>query len=133
MRRKRALRLVNAGIVFCCLVLVLTGSWVGASLYQRSRYRDVDLSYAPQWDGERWVRNPDAFTCLDYTVEMLGWLHWWGIGAYQVVGVDRSGQPHSWVGVDVFGSIHHLEPQTLCFFDPVVEGYTGVTVNYASG
>lgn len=125
-------RTFNRMLVSLCMFLILISCFAIASTYQASRYRSGDPLYRPTFDGVRWSKDPTRFTCLDYTDEMQAWLKKIGIKSYQVVGMNRrTGEAHSWVGVDVFGSIWHLEPQTLCFFNPS-DTYRDVHVNYKS-
>lgn len=118
-------------LVIICMIL---SQFVVLALFQRSRYHKGTPGYRPVWDesSQCWIEEPGKFDCLDYTEEMLGFLRTFGIRSYQVVGTDMSdGVGHSWVGIDVFGQIWHLEPQYLWFFDPSSE-FTGITVNYGS-
>ena len=116
-------------ILFLVCTIIVLSFYACLITYQQSRYVAYDYSYHPQWDGIRWVRNPNSFNCLDYTSEMIRFLGYFGITSYQVVGTNKeSGEGHSWVGIDCFGYIINFEPQYLFIFDPSWE-YKNVYVN----
>jgi len=72
------------------------------------------------------------FNCVDYTKETIDIFKKFGIVSFQVVGENKkTGELHSWVGIQFGGSMLHFEPQNLVFFDAESE-YKNIYVNYNS-
>ena len=71
-----------------------------------------------------------TFNCVDFTKEAVDYLSVFNIKSYQVVGICKDNQSlgHSWVGIDLFGTILNFEPQSLVVFNPEDE-YEQIFVN----
>jgi hypothetical protein len=72
----------------------------------------------------------EKFNCVDFTSETLAILRACWIPCYQVVGIcnDNESRGHSWVGIDFFGTIIHIEPQIMLPFIPETD-YHDIYIN----
>ena len=98
---------------------ITLSAYVILSLYQNSRYKAADPTYVPKFDGRKWLRNPDTFNCIDFTIEAKGWFEFWGFKTYEVTGDCKDkASGHEWLGIKIFNTIVHFEPQYLTIFNP---------------